>query len=158
METIKRRTEIPCLTRVLSHYPLTSASTRWYFMCFCPVKCQHSPSSRPTTPLNSEKRSGQGQQPGGESSLSGQTAWISPLGYGNVSLTRVSAEPRGRGDVTRHRAARRVSAEVSPDNEEESFCCLHSSVHAVNVEHQERSRKELSRVRCVSWMFVNTLF
>lgn len=127
-------------------------------MCFCPVKCQRSPSSRPTTPLNSEKRSEQGPPLGGESTLACQTAWISPLGYGNVSLTRVGAELRGCGDVTRHRAARRVSSEVSPESEEESFCCLHSSAHAVNVEHQERSMKELSRVRRVSWMFVNRLF
>lgn len=133
METIKRAAEIPCLTRVSSHYP-TSASTRWYFLCFCPVKCQRSPSSRLTTPRNSEKRSEQGRPLGGESSLACQTAWISPLGYGNVSLTRVGAEPRRCGDVTRHRAAGRVSAEVRPESEEESFCCLHSSAHAVNVE------------------------
>lgn len=141
------------LTRVSSHYPLlTSAGTRWHFMCFCPVKCQRSPSSRPTTPLNSEKRSEQGRPLGGE------TFCFSPLGFGNISLTRVGAEPCGCGDVTRHRAARRVSAEVSPDGEEESFCCLHSSSHAVSVEHQERSRKELSGVRCAFCMFVNKLF
>lgn len=126
-------------------------------MCFFPVKCQRRLSSSPTTPLNSEKRSERGRPLGGKSSLACQTAWMSPLSYSNDSLTRVSAEPRGCGKVPRHRAARRVSAEVSPESEEESFCCLHSSTHAVNVEHQERSRKELRGVRCVSWMFVNRL-
>lgn len=135
--------------RLVTQLP-TSAGTRWYFMCFCPVKCQRGPGSRPTAPLNPEKRSEQGRALGGETSLACQTAWIPPLGYGNVSLTRVGAEQRGCGDITRHRAARRVSAEASRESEEEKICCLHSSAHAVNVEHQERSRKELRVLSLIS--------
>lgn len=96
-----------------------------------------------TTPLNPEKRSESGVERSEVNHLRRvKPAWISPLGYGNISLTRVGAEPRGCGDVTRHRAARRVSAEVSPDGEEESFCYLHSSAHAVSVEHREREKQE----------------